>query len=101
MKDISPQRITELLDAEAKLQALEAGGVDNWEGYSEALREYHKEQAKNEAVEQLVTDVIDVLCEGVHEPAGRGCGFGITDEAAAEADRLLRDRIEDIVGGNY
>ena len=26
----------------AKLAALEAGGVDNWEGYSYAMREFHK-----------------------------------------------------------
>lgn len=34
---ISPTRLNELKHAEAKLHALEAGGVDNWEGYDDAL----------------------------------------------------------------
>jgi hypothetical protein len=35
-------KVTELEDREAMLDALEAAGVDNWEGYDEALREYEK-----------------------------------------------------------
>lgn len=31
-------RYKELLKAETELTALENGGVDNWEGYSDALR---------------------------------------------------------------
>jgi len=30
-------RFEELTDAEAKLNALEAAGVDNWEGYDHAM----------------------------------------------------------------
>ena len=33
MKKISEERLFKLLKAEAKLRLLEAGGVDNWEGY--------------------------------------------------------------------
>jgi len=36
--EVSKRRYQELLDAEARLDALEAGGVDNWEGYDEAMR---------------------------------------------------------------
>lgn len=35
--NMSPERYEELLDAEAKLDALEAAGVDNWCGYDEAF----------------------------------------------------------------
>lgn len=35
---ISQNRYRELLISELKLQMLEAGGVDNWEGYSDSLR---------------------------------------------------------------
>lgn len=35
---ISNKRYQELLEAEKLLGALEAAGVDNWEGYSEAFR---------------------------------------------------------------
>jgi hypothetical protein len=36
---IEQSRLNELLDKEAQLDALEAGGVDNWEWYDEALKE--------------------------------------------------------------
>jgi len=36
---IAPDRYEELVEAEARLQALEAAGVDNWEGYDEAMEE--------------------------------------------------------------
>lgn len=36
---ISQKRYKELLEAEKELSALHAGGVDNWEWYSESLRE--------------------------------------------------------------
>ena len=35
--EISPERYQELLDAERLLNALEAAGVDNWEGYDAAV----------------------------------------------------------------
>lgn len=34
---VSPKRHRELLEAEAKLSALECAGVDNWCGYDEAM----------------------------------------------------------------
>lgn len=34
---ISGSRFRELTDAEAKLNALESAGVDNWEGYDHAM----------------------------------------------------------------
>ena len=36
---ISKTRYKELLRTEKELAALEAGGVDNWEWYSESLRD--------------------------------------------------------------
>jgi len=41
---ISEDRLKELLKAESQLRALEAGGVDNWIGYGEAMREYLKQE---------------------------------------------------------
>ncbi len=40
--EISKERLEELEDKEAKLDALEVGGVDNWEWYGESLEEYNK-----------------------------------------------------------
>lgn len=39
MVEITEERLKELEDAEAKLLALEAAGVDNWEGYDFAMEE--------------------------------------------------------------
>ncbi len=36
---ISAKRLKELERAQAKLQALENGGVDNWEWYHDALKD--------------------------------------------------------------
>lgn len=38
---ISPERLNELKHAEVTLGALEAAGVDNWEGYDDAIAELH------------------------------------------------------------
>lgn len=37
---INQKRLKELLAAEAKLYALENGGVDNWSWYSESINDY-------------------------------------------------------------
>lgn len=37
---ISIKELQELIEAEAKLNALECGGVDNWEWYGEAFSNY-------------------------------------------------------------
>lgn len=37
---ISKKRYYELLEAEDRLECLEAGGVDNWDWYSDSLRDY-------------------------------------------------------------
>ena len=36
---ITTERYSELLDVERELLALHAGGVDNWDWYSESLRD--------------------------------------------------------------
>jgi hypothetical protein len=38
---ISPTRLNELKHAETTLGALEAGGVDNWDGYDDAIQQLH------------------------------------------------------------
>lgn len=39
MIEITEERYEELLDAEKKLDALEAGGVDNWQWYGDSLKD--------------------------------------------------------------
>lgn len=62
----------------AKLDALEAGGVDNWEYYGEALTEWRKAGAFVEAVDNAVSAVNDLMSEArVDQPAGDGAGYRI------------------------
>lgn len=43
--EVSRTRLLELLQAESFLNCLEDAGVDNWEGYSEAMENYDLEAA--------------------------------------------------------
>lgn len=38
---IDAKRLNELLEAEAKLNALEGGGVDNWDWYDASLEDHY------------------------------------------------------------
>lgn len=46
MKKISVGRLAELLKAEHKLDLLECGGVDNWEGYDSSLSCEYDDEAE-------------------------------------------------------
>ena len=43
-RTISKREYEELMDRNRKLSALEAGGVDNWEWYSESLNQYYDDE---------------------------------------------------------
>jgi hypothetical protein len=76
MTDLSKKEIERRL---AKLEALEAGGVDNWEGYDFAMESWRKEEELYEEAESFIEYLNDVLAEAqVEEPAGRGCGHAIS-----------------------
>ena len=44
MITITVKEYEELLDQQAKLNALESTGVDNWDGYDEAMGIYNSEK---------------------------------------------------------
>ena len=46
---ISASEYKQLLKAQAKLDALEGAGVDNWQGYDDAMDLYRDEMARNKA----------------------------------------------------
>lgn len=64
----------------AKLDALEAGGVDNWEWYGESLKDWFAENEKIEQAEKFIDNLLEVICTecSIDEPAGRGCGYGVS-----------------------
>ena len=77
-------RLQELRDKEVKLEALEAGGVDNWEGYGESLKEYFKKKEIKDRVNDLADTILEVLSESAYEPSEHGAGLAFHDEAKEE-----------------
>lgn len=56
MAKITDKRLKELERKEAKLNALDAGGVDNWEGYEDSLKEYWTANELEEKKEALLSE---------------------------------------------
>lgn len=90
---LTQERYDELIKADRKLRALENGGVDNWEWYDSAMKEVHKEDAEDDFVEKLVSDILEAASNHIEEPAGRGCGYGIRQEGYTAAEKVLRAAI--------
>jgi len=86
---LSAQRLKELERAEAKLAALEAGGVDNWEWYGESLKSYNEENELEESRSDLINDLSEIFGECAYEPSERGAGIAFNDEHFDEAMKLL------------
>ena len=57
---ISSERLAELERIEAKMTALEAGGVDNWEGYSVSLESWHAEAELEELISEYTTLIVNI-----------------------------------------
>ena len=87
------ERMKELLDKEEELDALHASGVDNWDGYDDAMEEIIKKNAVKERREEffdmLLENILDILCEGIEEPAGHGAGFAFRLDVKNEAFEWL------------
>ena len=80
----------------ALLDALEAGGVGNWEGYDFATEEYRKTIGREEAAEEIVEEMLDALHVFIEQPAGSGCGYGIRPEGYAVATDILLKRFGEL-----
>lgn len=88
-------RLRELERAERKLSALEAGGVDNWDGYDFAMEEIQREEDIEEAKDCFIMDLHEELAEAkIDEPAGPGCGYSIDfneESVRSLLEKLIRD----------
>lgn len=91
--NIEEAELKKLQRAAAKLDALEAGGVDNWEWFGESLKEYRATIEREENLEDFLDELCTVLFEGAYEPSERGAGFTCADSAKAKAFKLLDSRI--------
>lgn len=64
---ITEIRLRELLEAEARLEALEYGGVDNWEWCSDSLHNWLKEFKEWNNIQDKDIDFEDVVDLGITE----------------------------------
>lgn len=87
---IDELRLKELEAAERKLNALEAGGVDNWHGYDFALESIRAEEAYDDFLQDVAGEIGDEIGECIDEPAGSGCGYGLKDHGYDRIVAVLR-----------
>lgn len=98
---ISKKRLRELERAESKLAALEAGGVDNWEWYGEALKDFNQDVLVEEYIEDFIEELNgNVLVESidVEYPAGMDAGHSVTlTEDGEEVVHVMLQRFARII----
>ena len=86
---INAQRIKELERKEAKLAALEAGGVDNWDFYDDSLKDYYLANEKEECIDSLIDELQAVFGECAYEPSERGAGVAFDNSIEDKLIKLL------------
>lgn len=91
MAKITDKRLKELERTEAKLNALEAGGVDNWDFYGESLKKYWAINELEEKREALLVELEQVFGESAYEPSEKGAGIAFTDALFDDAMKVLDD----------
>jgi len=82
LETISSQRLSDLESAMRKLNALEAGGVDNWEWYDESMKVIRAEDELSDKLSDIWESITDLISESAYEPSGRGAGFTFDDNEA-------------------
>lgn len=75
----------------AKLDALEAGGVDNWEWYSESLKEWYVENEIDELSHDTTIDIISELSFGYYEPSERGSGVAFNEDRIEAVEAIIKE----------
>ncbi len=99
--EINESEYKKLLRQARKLEALEAGGVDNWDWYDESLKGVRKEDALEELIEDSYELLNECLAEAeVDEPAGRGCGYSVTldEKSFLLVFNKIKDGLKEIEG---
>lgn len=94
---IKRSRLKELEGIEFKMQCMEAGGVDNWEWYDESLKEYQKVKDREEAIEAIFEELLEVLSSTAYEPSESGAGIAFRDSEQEDAIKILTDGLNKII----
>lgn len=98
---ITKSRLSELEDIELKMQALEAGGVENWEWYGESLEKYNKDKEFKEKLENDFLKMLEILGSGAYEPSERGGGFAFNMDSEESALKIFKDAVKSARNDKY
>ena len=97
---ISKKEYEILIDSQMKLQALENGGVDNWEWYSDSLEEYNNAKERKEIekkwhniIDETIDDCLSAIAQSMYEPSERGAGWAFGDEEILSAKKQIVNKI--------
>ncbi|MDO4562202.1 MAG: hypothetical protein Q4C12_00050 [Clostridia bacterium] len=58
--EISISELQDLLETKARLNALECGGVDNWEWYGESFNQYVEDNSEFDDFDEYLDDICSV-----------------------------------------
>lgn len=106
--EIDIKELEELKRAASKLDALEAGGVDNWEWYDESLKEWRKEEQYVEVYDSFIDGIHEVMIDDVDYefPVGTEAGISLTLNEHGEFEirqllTLFLKQVKNIENGEY
>jgi len=88
--DKETQRKLDLLDA------LQAGGVENWEGYKAATEEYQKHIDKEEKARHIIYEIILAVGEFINEPDDYTEYYELKQEGYDLAIAILLSRVNEL-----
>jgi hypothetical protein len=87
--EISELELKKLRRDQDKLQALESGGVDNWDSYDDSLKGWYEENELEESRGNLISELEHVFGECAYEPSEHGAGIAFNDDIAGQVMRVL------------
>jgi len=93
---VNTETLRQLQEAQETLRALEAAGVDNWEGFSEALAPIRKRIHLRERIHEEIETLLADLSEYVDAPAGWQAGYGICGDGAFDVVISFLDCVDEI-----
>ena len=100
---INAKQLQKLERSQRMLDALLAGGVDNWEWYSESLKDFRKEEELDTLIQDYTESILEVCSEqgDVDYPAGRECGHNILlGDAEDSVHDLLQKFMQEVIEAN-
>lgn len=93
---ISKELFKKLQEDQQVLSALEASGVDNWDGYEDALAPIRKKSELRDRIEGEIETLLGELSKYIDAPAGWEAGYGICGDEPYDEVFSFLDCVEEI-----